>query len=714
MQKLQLLLLIWVLVVGCTVVATPTPTSTTAAVNVEPLVDERPSGIPTATVNAEEMEITITPSLTNTTVPTGTPYPKREAASTPVPTLPPKFVEIEAPPIPYDSFWSKLEENGYEVLESTAVIGPKEYTYAAYLLRDPSSFDPILAKSGPEACRLALYGFNESTSELLFTIGAPGPVSICQFGWAEESEFWVGPDHQTTLVRNREILGVSGDWSDINQNSLPEVGVYYNYCFNACVNYGVPETRFYEIHSTSHAEEITATLPGVILPWELLTYPILEHIPVFEVRSITKWDRIESPWIFTWNGNQFMDRTSNYQSEYLAMAEESASKIRGNFADNEHPTWHLESIYTILFNLEKAGLREKGFDLFLELTDPQNWPQATETDIQFLHWVRQEVGQIIQPVLLLDIIFTIVVLTHQGDCVANSGAALLVPSYRLIGGNGQESNSYRLPPSVTVDGVSFYVDVTGEGEPVVLIHAGICDSRMWDEQVPALAMQFRVYRYDMRGYGRTPLTDTTYAHHADLLALFDHWQLEAAHLVGASKGGTVAMDFALAHPNRVRSLVMVGSSPSGFEFEGDEPPLWDDLVAAFKEGDVAQTAELDVQLWVDGWQFRPAGSAPAHVREKVQEMDSIALANEMKGIGQEIQPEHKAYDRLDELQLPLLAIAGDCDDENIQRAATVMADRVPNGRSQIIPDTAHLPNMEKPADFNRLLLDFLKENSEKR
>ncbi len=259
----------------------------------------------------------------------------------------------------------------------------------------------------------------------------------------------------------------------------------------------------------------------------------------------------------------------------------------------------------------------------------------------------------------------------------------------------------------TFNETTFYYEVTGAGDSVVLIHAGICDHRMWNAQIPALSVQFQVFRYDMRGYGRTLLTDTTYAHHEDLLALFDHWQIGAAHLVGASKGGTIALDFALDYPDRVRSLIMVGSNPSGFPFAGEEPPIWQELVAAFAAGDVAKTAELDLQLWVDGWQFRPAGGAPAHVREEVREMDLIALKNEMKGIGQETAVSDKAYDRLGELSLPLLAIAGSFDDRNIQQAAKVIAERVQNGRFHLIPETAHLPNMEKPAEFNRIVLDFL-------
>lgn len=263
--------------------------------------------------------------------------------------------------------------------------------------------------------------------------------------------------------------------------------------------------------------------------------------------------------------------------------------------------------------------------------------------------------------------------------------------------------------NVTHNGTSFYYEIIGEGSPVVFIHAGICDSRMWQAQQNPFAAHYRMIRYDMRGYGQTAMADVTYAHHDDLRGLLDHLQIEQTHLVGCSFGGTTALDFALAHPARVRSLTLVGSHPGGMEFdEGELPPQWDALVAARKAGDLAQVAELEVQIWVDG-RFRTPDQVPAPIRDQVRTMNLIALQNEALELGhlQPLQP--PASERLRTLTVPTLILVGDLDDADILHAADIMTAAIPHARKEVIPGTAHLPNMEKPVEFNRLVLDFLAE-----
>ncbi len=113
----------------------------------------------------------------------------------------------------------------------------------------------------------------------------------------------------------------------------------------------------------------------------------------------------------------------------------------------------------------------------------------------------------------------------------------------------------------------------GEGEPVVLIHAGIANLRMWDEQVPALADSYRVIRYDTRGFGRTETEDVPFSNRADIAALLDHLGEESAHLVGISRAGQIALDFALESPERVRSLVVATGGISGYDAPDDDSSL---------------------------------------------------------------------------------------------------------------------------------------------
>src|SRR5688500_4113635 len=120
-----------------------------------------------------------------------------------------------------------------------------------------------------------------------------------------------------------------------------------------------------------------------------------------------------------------------------------------------------------------------------------------------------------------------------------------------------------------VNGARIYYEVAGEGEPLVLVHAGIADSRMWDGQLTAFADRNRVIRHDMRGFGMSAMVDGPFSHHDDLRGLLDSLDVERAHLVGCSMGGGAVLDFALGYPQRVVNLVLVGSAVGGFSPDTD-------------------------------------------------------------------------------------------------------------------------------------------------
>jgi 3-oxoadipate enol-lactonase len=109
-----------------------------------------------------------------------------------------------------------------------------------------------------------------------------------------------------------------------------------------------------------------------------------------------------------------------------------------------------------------------------------------------------------------------------------------------------------------VNGTSLYYEIVGSGHPLVLIHGFGLDTRMWDDQFEAFAQHYRVVRYDMRGYGKTaPPADEGYSHTDDLKALLEYLRIDRAHILGQSRGGAVAIDFALAHPEATGALVLV-------------------------------------------------------------------------------------------------------------------------------------------------------------
>jgi pimeloyl-ACP methyl ester carboxylesterase len=257
-----------------------------------------------------------------------------------------------------------------------------------------------------------------------------------------------------------------------------------------------------------------------------------------------------------------------------------------------------------------------------------------------------------------------------------------------------------------VNGALLHYEVAGEGEPLILVHAGIADGRMWDGQIEAFARRYRVIRYDLRGFGKTAMVDGPYSHHEDLRGLLDALGVERAHLVGCSMGGGAVLDFARRHPERAGALVLVGSAVSGFEADFDPPEQWDELVAADEAGDLERVSELEVRIWVDGPGRRPE-DVDRTVRELVYEMNLIALRNDASGLGEEVPPDPPAADRLSEIQAPSLVVVGDSDQPFTLAAADLLASELPNARKVVMRGTAHLPNMERPEEFNGIVLEFL-------
>ena len=151
-----------------------------------------------------------------------------------------------------------------------------------------------------------------------------------------------------------------------------------------------------------------------------------------------------------------------------------------------------------------------------------------------------------------------------------------------------------------INGARLYYEAAGNGDPLVLLHAGIADCGMWDEVFAALAERFRVIRYDRRGYGRSLMPVGDYAHINDLAGLLDHLGIASAHLIGCSDGGRVTLEFALAHPARVRSLVLSGTGIRGYEVSDVVTTYAEQNDEAFMAGDIALATELDMRMWVIG------------------------------------------------------------------------------------------------------------------
>lgn len=262
-----------------------------------------------------------------------------------------------------------------------------------------------------------------------------------------------------------------------------------------------------------------------------------------------------------------------------------------------------------------------------------------------------------------------------------------------------------------INGAQLYYEVAGEGEPLVFVHAGIADNRLWDGQFEEFSKSYKVVRYDMRGFGKSEPVEGEFAHRDDLFELLKYLNIERAHLVGCSMGGGFSMDVALNHPDMAASLTIVCSGPNGMDVELPEVPRLSELEEqaqeAWKTKDIEKTAELETQIFFDGVARTP-DQVDATARAKAVEMNRIALTHQAKELGQHKAPlQPPAAQRLNELNIPVLAIVGEYDEPYVHIAGDYMEQHIANCRKVIMPNTAHLPSLEHPQEFNRILREFL-------
>ncbi len=261
-------------------------------------------------------------------------------------------------------------------------------------------------------------------------------------------------------------------------------------------------------------------------------------------------------------------------------------------------------------------------------------------------------------------------------------------------------------PEHEIDGARIHYEREGEGMPIILLHAGVADSRMWEPQAKAFAKHFDVIRPDMRGFGSSSLPPERWSPVGDVLGLVDHLHLKPAHVVGCSMGGGIAIDFALLHGERLSKLVLVAPGVGGAEFGPKYPELFAEMEAADKAGDHKAMVEADARLWLDGPR-RPRGYVKGRVRELFFEMDGNFDSDWEKAPMEEIDP--PAAERLHEITAPTLVVVGDEDAPPIFDAVELLMEKVPHARKAVIHDAAHLPNLEHPDEFNRIVLEFLLE-----
>ncbi len=262
-----------------------------------------------------------------------------------------------------------------------------------------------------------------------------------------------------------------------------------------------------------------------------------------------------------------------------------------------------------------------------------------------------------------------------------------------------------------IDKASIYYEVAGTGQPLLFIHAGVADSRQWNNEFETFAPHYRVIRYDLRGFGKSKPAAGEYSHLQDLTALIEHLGIaRPIIIIGCSMGGGLALDFTLANPGKVSALIMVDSAPAGLQLDVRTPEKFKDIQNANKKGDLDLVAELETQIWFDG--DRKPTAVDQDMRKLAYEMNRLALSHDATGIGKQIpNTKELAVNNIGKLDVPLLAILGIHDIPYMHAAIDYMDMKIPGIKTKIIDNAAHLPNMDQPIEFRDTIMGFLSELS---
>jgi pimeloyl-ACP methyl ester carboxylesterase len=268
-------------------------------------------------------------------------------------------------------------------------------------------------------------------------------------------------------------------------------------------------------------------------------------------------------------------------------------------------------------------------------------------------------------------------------------------------------------PTLALDGRELYYEVAGDGPPVVLVHSAIADSSLWDEQVEALAPRFRVVRYDVAGFGRSPLRPGPFSHLADLQTLVEHLGLGEAAVVGNSSGARIALEYGLAHPEIVQRLVLIAGGLPNHDSSKEMQHADAEEERLFEAGDFDGAADAQLRFWVDGPARGPDAVEPG-LRERFRRMilrsyELYAKAAEEGEPGPVKWLDPPAIERLGEIRVPTLVVVGEADVSDMVAIADRLDREIPGARQALVPGAAHGLPLERPEELNRLLLDFLAE-----
>jgi pimeloyl-ACP methyl ester carboxylesterase len=254
----------------------------------------------------------------------------------------------------------------------------------------------------------------------------------------------------------------------------------------------------------------------------------------------------------------------------------------------------------------------------------------------------------------------------------------------------------------------------GSGPPVVFVHSGFLDRRMWDPQFDRYSRQYSVVRYDIRGHGRSPLSEMPYVDAEDLRVVFDHVGIADAFLVGNSNGARIACGFAAAAPERVRGLVLIGGGPGDLDLTAEEEARFLDTLPDREERILAlaqeNRIEEAVEVMLDAWAPQVDPTTRAYLRQIATDNFAPMVALQTGKLPNRM-PTYPVAEALRHSPIPMQLICGEHDHPALEMLMGRFARQLPHAKFVKIPGADHTANLSAPVEFDRNVLDFFSRTS---
>ncbi|WP_195576420.1 alpha/beta fold hydrolase [Paenibacillus sp. 1001270B_150601_E10] len=250
--------------------------------------------------------------------------------------------------------------------------------------------------------------------------------------------------------------------------------------------------------------------------------------------------------------------------------------------------------------------------------------------------------------------------------------------------------------------MDLYSEVSGKGEPIVLIHSGGADLRDWTFVAPILAKHYQVIAFDGRGCGQSPSPTEPSDYVKDLLMVFEHYQLEQATIIGHSIGGQIATEFALKYPERVANLILIAPSLTGFTHSEEFSARMQETQAAAP--DINKMMELSLEKACG---YRVVMASPH--REFMIDMWKQNISKIAEWATTEaVWPEPPAIERLHTLAVNTCFLVGEYDASDLHRIADCFR-VVPSVRIMKMEGADHMPTLTHPEELCRHIIAFMED-----